>query len=639
MSYTYVRIVTMHPGIQSWKNLVIYAFNAFSIPLLIKTLFLPWKMDQNTGTHYVFIERFVFSIFLRVLGFVARTILILIGLLFTFCAILTFPIFSLLPIKINLDYLESLGSFGASLSYGNTYMLNAHSRNVLGTSSQKIYGKEKALRMIERGLSKDSNHNVLLVGDTGTGKSTLISYLGRLGQSGLSFRGIHHHRVVELFTEGLSLTDFDKCLKEAAEAGNIILVIENIHSYEAIYERLMPYLQMPHLGIIVTTDFANYDQVLKKHPEFLSKFEKVDLGQTNADDTVAILKDSARINHIHIKEDAILEIVRLTDRLIGNQAQPAKSILVLEELKTLGKKITVEDVQQVISDKTNIPIGAIGADERELLKDLESSMRKKIVGQDGAVKNVSQALVRLRTGIADHSKPAGSFLFLGPTGVGKTYTAKILAESYFGRKNSMIRFDMSEFSLASSITPFTERLSGAIEEAPLSLVFFDELEKSNVLIRNLLLQVLDEGRLTRSSGREASFKDALIIATSNAGSVDIVANQNIEKKTLVDNLIKNGTFAPEFLNRFNGIILFKSLDQEETRKIAKLLLIEFAERLLEDKKITLEITDVLIDKVAAAGFDPEFGARPIKRAIEELVENKVADYIMAGNTGGSIKIQ
>ena len=629
----------MHPGIQSWKNLVIYAFNAFSIPLLIKTLFLPWKMDQNTGTHYVFIERFVFSIFLRVLGFVARTILILIGLLFTFCAILTFPIFSLLPIKINLDYLESLGSFGASLSYGNTYMLNAHSRNVLGTSSQKIYGKEKALRMIERGLSKDSNHNVLLVGDTGTGKSTLISYLGRLGQSGLSFRGIHHHRVVELFTEGLSLTDFDKCLKEAAEAGNIILVIENIHSYEAIYERLMPYLQMPHLGIIVTTDFANYDQVLKKHPEFLSKFEKVDLGQTNADDTVAILKDSARINHIHIKEDAILEIVRLTDRLIGNQAQPAKSILVLEELKTLGKKITVEDVQQVISDKTNIPIGAIGADERELLKDLESSMRKKIVGQDGAVKNVSQALVRLRTGIADHSKPAGSFLFLGPTGVGKTYTAKILAESYFGRKNSMIRFDMSEFSLASSITPFTERLSGAIEEAPLSLVFFDELEKSNVLIRNLLLQVLDEGRLTRSSGREASFKDALIIATSNAGSVDIVANQNIEKKTLVDNLIKNGTFAPEFLNRFNGIILFKSLDQEETRKIAKLLLIEFAERLLEDKKITLEITDVLIDKVAAAGFDPEFGARPIKRAIEELVENKVADYIMAGNTGGSIKIQ
>ena len=628
----------MHPGIQSWKNLVIYAFNAFSIPLLIKTLFLPWKMDQNTGTHYVFIERLVFSIFLRVLGFLARSILITVGLVFTFCVILTFPIFVLIPIKINLDYLLNLGSFGASLSYGNTYTLNTHSRNVVDSSSQKIYGKEKALRMIERGLSKDESRNVLIVGDTGTGKSTLISYLGRLGQSGLSFSGIRQHRVVELFTEGLSLPDFDKCLKEAASAGNIILVIENIHLYETIYEKLMPYLLMSHLGIIVTTDFSNYDQVLKNHPEFLSKFSKVDLEETSAEDTMAILKDEARLLNMRINDDSILEIVRLADRLIGNQPQPAKSILILEELKTLRKNISVDDVRQVVSDKTNIPIGAIGADERKILAGLEASMRKKIIGQDEAVNEVSEALIRLRTCIADHSKPAGSFLFLGPTGVGKTYTAKILAESYFGRKNAMIRFDMSEFSLAGSVTPFTDRLSAAIEEAPLSLVFFDELEKSNVLVRNLLLQVLDEGRLTRASGREASFKDALIIATSNAGSADIMTNPNIDKKTLIDGLIKNGTFAPEFLNRFNGIILFQPLDPREAREITTLMLGEFAERLLEDKKITLEITDALINKVASAGFDPQFGARPIKRAIEELVENKAADYIMAGNTGGTIKI-
>ena len=628
----------MYSGIQSWKNLVIYAFNAFSIPLLIKTLFLPWKMDQNTGTHYVFIERLVFSIFLRVLGFLARSILITVGLVFTFCVILTFPIFVLIPIKINLDYLLNLGSFGASLSYGNTYTLNTHSRNVVDSSSQKIYGKEKALRMIERGLSKDESRNVLIVGDTGTGKSTLISYLGRLGQSGLSFSGIRQHRVVELFTEGLSLPDFDKCLKEAASAGNIILVIENIHLYETIYEKLMPYLLMSHLGIIVTTDFSNYDQVLKNHPEFLSKFSKVDLEETSAEDTMAILKDEARLLNMRINDDSILEIVRLADRLIGNQPQPAKSILILEELKTLRKNISVDDVRQVVSDKTNIPIGAIGADERKILAGLEASMRKKIIGQDEAVNEVSEALIRLRTGIADHSKPAGSFLFLGPTGVGKTYTAKILAESYFGRKNAMIRFDMSEFSLAGSVTPFTDRLSAAIEEAPLSLVFFDELEKSNVLVRNLLLQVLDEGRLTRASGREASFKDALIIATSNAGSADIMTNPNIDKKTLIDGLIKNGTFAPEFLNRFNGIILFQPLDPREAREITTLMLGEFAERLLEDKKITLEITDALINKVASAGFDPQFGARPIKRAIEELVENKAADYIMAGNTGGTIKI-
>jgi ATP-dependent Clp protease ATP-binding subunit ClpB len=197
---------------------------------------------------------------------------------------------------------------------------------------------------------------------------------------------------------------------------------------------------------------------------------------------------------------------------------------------------------------------------------------------------------------------------------------------------------MSEFSLPDSIAPFTERLSNAIEEAPLSLVFFDELEKSNVLIRNLLLQVLDEGRLTRSSGREASFKDAIIIATSNAGSADIIANPVIDKKILINNLIRNGIFAPEFLNRFNSIVLFKPLDKGEARTISSLLINDFAERLLEDKKITLIVTDALIDKVSSAGFDPEFGARPIKRALEEIVENKVAEYIMAGNTGGSIKI-
>ena len=629
----------MHRGIQSWQRLVIYAFNAFSVPLLLKTLFQPWKMDSDTsGSDLSLPEKAVFWIFSRVLGFVARFFLIILGLIFTLLVILTFPIFLLLPINITRESLETLGSFGASLSYGATYTLNAHSRNIVDFSSKTIYGKEKALRMIERGLSKDSSRNVLLVGDTGVGKSTLISHLGLLGQSGLSFSGIHHHRIVELFTEGLSLPDFDKCLYEASRAGNIILVIEDIHAYESLYERFMPYLQMKHFGVIATTDLASYDKVLKNHPEFLSKFEKVDVTETSKEDTISILNNNARLLGISIGQDAILEIVRLSDRLIHNQPEPAKSLSVLLELQPLNKAITVDDVRKIVSDKTNMPVGDLEADERKLLGELETSMRAKIVGQDEAVKDLSEALRRLRTGVADHNKPAGSFLFLGSTGVGKTYTAKVLAESYFGRKNAMIRFDMSEFSLPESVTIFTDRLAAVIEEMPLSLVFFDELEKSNPLIRNLLLQVLDEGRLTRASGREASFKDAIIIATSNAGSADIIANPNIDKKELINKLIKAGTFAPEFLNRFNSIILFKPLTKEQARQVATLLLKEFAERLLLDKKITLEITDALIDKISAAGFDPDFGARPIKRALEEIVENKVADYVMAGNVGGTLKI-
>ncbi|MDP2788786.1 MAG: AAA family ATPase, partial [bacterium] len=622
----------------SWKNLLIYAFNAFSIPLLWRTLFAPWKRDSSAGPGMGLLEKFVFAILSRIIGFVARSILIIIGLLFTFVVVLTFPIFFFLPIKISSEYLEHLGSVGASLSYGSTYTLNAHSRDVLAPSSLKLFGKEKTFRMIERGLAKDTNHNVLLVGEAGSGKTTVIDYLGRLGRSGLSFPGIRNHRVVELFVEGLSLEDFDQSLREAVLAGNVVLVIENIHGHESLFERLAPYLETPSLGIVVTTDFANYDRVLKNYPEFLSKFEKVDVTPAGFEETVAVLKNNANLTNASIKDDAILEIVRLTDRFIGNQTQPLKSLLILEELRTLRKTITVEDVRQIVSDKTNMPIGAIGAEERSVLAGLEDTMKRKIIGQEEAVKDVCNALRRLRTGISDPSRPAGSFLFLGPTGVGKTYTAKILAESYFGRKNSMIRFDMTEFSLPESVPLFVDRLASVIEEAPLSLVFFDELEKSNRMIHNLFLQILDEGRLTRENGREASFKDALIITTSNAGSASIVENPRIDKKTLVSDLIRNGIFAPEFLNRFSDIVLFKPLDQAEVKKVATLLLRELAERLFIDKKIKLEITDALVDKVSSAGFDPEFGARPIKRAIEDIVENKVAEYIMAGNVEGTLRI-
>ncbi|MEK7588428.1 MAG: AAA family ATPase [Patescibacteria group bacterium] len=628
----------MNTGIESWKNLLTYAYNAFSIPLLLKTLFSPWKMDTAKDAHFSILERVVYAVFSRVLGLVARLGLIGLGLIFMFLVLLTFPLFFFLPIKISKEYLSSLGSLGSELSYGDTYHLNHVGHDVGSHIDLRLYGKEKAMRMIERALSKDNNHNVLLVGDIGVGKDTLIDYLGRLGQSGLSFKGIHHHRVVELPLENITEEDFDKSLVEAKEAGNVILVIKNIHAYESLYEKLLPYLSTSHLAIVATTDFSFYDRVLKNHPEFLSKFEKVDILATNFEETVEILVNYVALHKAKIKKEVLGELVNLADRFIANQSEPLKSILIVDELRSLDKEITIEDVRQIISDKTNIPIGALGKDERKVLIELEETMRRKIVGQDEAVKDVSEALRRLRTGVADPSKPAGSFLFLGPTGVGKTYTAKILAESYFGRKDSMIRFDMSEFSQPDAVNLFSDRLASVIEENPLSLVFFDELEKAHRTIHQLLLQVLDEGRLTRASGRIANFRDSIIIATSNAGSREIIENPELNKKNLIDGLIKNNTFAPEFLNRFSGIILFRPLTSKEARDISSLLLSELSERILKDKGVKIEVTDALIDHIASAGFDPDFGARPIKRAIEEIVENKVADYIIRGETGGTIKI-
>ncbi len=628
----------MHPGVQSWKNLLKYAYNAFSIPLLLRTLFSPWQMDKGEGSKFVFAERVAFAIFTRLLGFIARAILIILGLIFCVAVLITFPFFFFVPVKISLLDLQDLGSFGAQLSYGSTYYLNKHGHDLSSSASFKMYGKDKALRMIERGLDKDKNRSVLLVGETGVGKKSMLNFLGRLGQSGFTFPGILHHRVVELEVEGIAIDAFDKAMNEAAQAGNVIIVIRNIHAYPALFERLKPYLDMKHLGIIITTDFANYDQVLKAHPDFLSKFEKVDLEPASYEDTLSILWNHILLNRIKIDEEAVVEIVRLADRFIANQAQPLKSILILEELRVIGHKITVEDVRQVVSDKTNMPIGSLSQDERAVLLELEARMRKEIVGQEEAVKDVTEALKRLRTGVADPSKAAGSFLFLGPTGVGKTYTAKILAECFFGRRDAMIRFDMSEFALPDSIPVFTDRLSSVIEEHPLSLVFFDELEKANRAVHNLLLQVLDEGRLTRESGRVASFKDAIIIATSNAGSADIISNPNIDKKVLIDILIKKSLFAPEFLNRFSGIVVFKPLDNIQVKKVAEIMLRDFSARIFADKKINLEITPALVEHVASAGFDPEFGARPIRRAMEDIVENKVADYIINGGKEGNLKI-
>lgn len=631
----------MHPGIQSWKYFVVYAFHVFSTPLLLRTLFTPWKRDKIGESHLTVFEKMVFAVFSRILGFIARIIFIAIGILFTLFAVLTFPIFFFIPIKISREYFQTRESFGASLSYGSTFTLNAHGKDLISVRFLKLFGKEKVLRQIERGLSKETNHNILLIGETGTGKGTVVSFLGRLGHSGLSPYGIRNHRVVELSVEGINLIDFEKCFVEAEKAGNVILVIRNIHLYESLFEKMMKYLGAPDVGIVVTADLSGYDQVLKNHPDFLSKFEKINVDPTNFEDTLLILKNYLKVHGKggNIKTEVLEEIVRLSERYIGNQSEPMKSILVLEELLTLKRKIKIEDVRQIISDKTNMPIGTIGMDEKRALIELETKMKNKIIGQEEAVRDVSQALKRLRTGIADPGKPAGSFLFLGPTGVGKTYTAKILAESYFGRKDAMIRFDMSEFSLPDSVNNFTNQLATIIEEMPLSLVFFDELEKSNRLIHNLLLQVLDEGRLTRPNGREVSFRDALIIATSNAGSVEIVSNSQIDKKTLLNNLIKDNIFTPEFLNRFSDVVLFKPLKGEEVKKIAELLLLEFSARLKADKNISIDITPSLVEKVASAGFDPEFGARPIHRAMEEIVENKVAESILKGDiTEGIIKI-
>lgn len=324
----------------------------------------------------------------------------------------------------------------------------------------------------------------------------------------------------------------------------------------------------------------------------------------------------------------------------------------IEELKKNWDKekgsqvpvVTAEDIAQVVSEWTNIPVTKLVEEEISKLKRMEEHLHKRIIGQEEAIKAVSEAIRRARAGLKDPNKPIGSFLFLGPTGVGKTELAKTLAEFLFGDENAMIRLDMSEFMEKHTVSKligappgyigFEEggQLTEAVRRRPYSVILLDEIEKAHPDVFNILLQILDDGRLTDSKGRTVDFKNTIIIMTSNLGSeillkVDPNDKENFEKakKEIID-LLKY-KFRPEFLNRIDEIIVFHKLTKEQIKEIVNLL-IERVRRTLKAQGFDLKLTDKAIEKIAEIGFDPLFGARPLRRTIQREIENEIAKKLL-----------
>jgi ATP-dependent Clp protease ATP-binding subunit ClpC len=275
-----------------------------------------------------------------------------------------------------------------------------------------------------------------------------------------------------------------------------------------------------------------------------------------------------------------------------------------------------------------VPIGSIARDEKKILLELEDTLRTEIIGQEEAVHDIASALRRARAGVASKAKPIGSFLFLGPTGTGKTHTAKVLAKHYFGNVENMIRFDMSEFATTETVDEFIERLAVAVEERPFGLLFLDELEKAHRVIWNTLLQVLDEGRLTTKVGRTVSFKNNIIIATSNAGTAYVQQNPQITKQQLMDYLIQQNLFSPEFLNRFDDVVMFHPLSKQDSEAVTRLLLKDLNDRLMQEHGISVQITDKLVQALVGSLYSEEYGARALRRGVQEKVENAAAEMIL-----------
>jgi ATP-dependent Clp protease ATP-binding subunit ClpA len=327
-------------------------------------------------------------------------------------------------------------------------------------------------------------------------------------------------------------------------------------------------------------------------------------------------------------------------------------VLFYAHLYTLYTIVERSDVLALIEAKTGISTGDVKATERDTLLNLETILHQRIIGQDEAVTSISNAMRRARSDIENPERPMGSFLFLGPTGVGKTETTKALASVFFGKEESIIRFDMSEYqgddSLARLIGSFGSGkqgvLSSKLREQPYGVLLLDEFEKTNTEVMNLFLQILDEGFFSDMTGKRVNARNLIIVATSNAGS-DLVWNLlrdgkdlSANKDVIVNEIINRGIFKPELLNRFDGVILFHPLSTDNLQKIAVLMLKKLQTRLTE-KGIELVVNDALLKAVISAGTDPQFGARPMNRAIQEKVEQVIARKIIAGEAPSGSRLE
>jgi ATP-dependent Clp protease ATP-binding subunit ClpC len=564
------------------------------------------------------------------------------------------------------------GTIAREWTAGYTVLLDQYSFDVTRAmryqSFRRIFAHEKEVKMMEAILASPEKNDVLLIGETGTGRRSMIEFLANdlaLGKSlpQLNFKRVVYLDLPKIISETESTEEAEKIVdqifREVAFAGNVILVIDNLHNYVSVEtERklgvveisgiLSSYLSLPNFCCIGITTYEGLHKNLEQRPVLLDYFEKIEVKEVSEEETLKILEDRAlRLEakyKVFFTFPAIKGIVSLCSKYLPAIPFPEKAIDVIDELAVLAsqrkeKVVFLEDVEKVVERKAKVPIGEIKEAERRKLLNLENLIHQRIIDQEEAVKEISESLRRARSEITVRRGPIGSFLFLGPTGVGKTETAKALAEIYFGSEEKMIRLDMSEFQNLSDIPrllggPGEEGLlTTPVRERPFSLLLLDEFEKAHPKILNLFLQVFDEGYLTDGMGRKVSFKNTIIIATSNAGAEiiweELRKKQKLEiiKEELLSYLIQNKIFSPELLNRFDGVIIFKPLEKENLLKIAELLLKKIQKQ-LKEKEIDFVITEPLKEKIVELSYDPKFGAREMQRVIQEKVGNALAKAIL-----------
>ncbi|MFH1559148.1 MAG: ATP-dependent Clp protease ATP-binding subunit [Patescibacteria group bacterium] len=533
-----------------------------------------------------------------------------------------------------------------------------------------LVDREKETRMLVRILTRSTKNNAMLIGEEGSGRESLVKGLAKRIVKNQTNSFLFDKRVVKLdpgnlgvgagSDVGLLKQRIESIMAEIVRSQNIIIYIPNIHELAKIQGAggldvisfLVPLFSKSVIQVIGGTTPQDYHDYIESRSEFAQTFDDIKINELSKQDSLKVLSMQIplleRENGVLISYRAAEESINQSDRLVTGRLLPQKALDVVAEAiirakNVKGKEIVTQDeIREVFSEKTGIPITKIGGQEAEELLNLEQKIKAQVVGQEEAVKEVAAAIRRSRVKIGEDERPISVFMFVGPTGVGKTELAKTLAQIYFGSRNKMVRIDMSELAtvydlerlLGNSSGTVSGLLSEPVKKNPYILVLLDEFEKANPVIWDVFLQIFDDGRATDGRGNVINFTNTILIATSNVGSKMILENlgqgrTNQELKPLIKKELLS-FFRPEFLNRFDDIIIFNALGTEEIRQIARIEINLLNKRIEEQQGVTVELTNEALDFLTKTGYSPEFGARFLKRTIREKIEDALVIGILKG---------
>lgn len=575
------------------------------------------------------------------------------------------------PVISNLQRIKNIPGIGVDWAYGYTVEFDKYSTDLSKKVSPYplLFGRDKELKDIQRILLKTQNNNCLIVGEPGTTRHIIIETLAQKFYLGDCQPSLSHKRILLLDMQAVlasksSITEvkgvLEYLLAEAVFAGNIIIVIDEIDKYCSsldgridVSDVIVKFAQSS-VGFIGITTSGSFHKFIETNPVISPLFEKIEITEPTDELVVSELEMSIvpvieRKYDIFVTYPAIKKIMEDSGRFISSKPYPAKAIDLLDEstiylaTKIGGKILLPRHIDEYLTQKMHIPLGDVDEREREKLANMENYLHERIINQETAVHVISSALRRRRLDISSTNKPIGTFLFLGPTGVGKTETAKALAQVYFGSEENMLRFDMSQYSSEEGLARLIGsikignpgELTSKIKDRPYTLLLFDEFEKAGREIFNLFLTLLDEGYITDSSGKKIDAKNTIIIATSNAGAEHIRESVNAGIKgdklrtSLIEYILTAGIFSPELVNRFDAVVVFTPLSEGNLREVAKMQLDALNKRLSKNE-ISLSVTPVLINKLVEQGFDRQFGARAMKRMISETIEDRIAQKLLKG---------